>query len=551
MQKKDTSIVIKRNLKAGDLDAETDADLLSSCFIDKGDLEQLMDVQNPAAIVLGRTGSGKSALLLQIKERAARAVRLDPHDISIRFLEHSDIIQFFDALGVNLDLFYRLLWRHILTVELLKLRYSLADEGGKSGLMDRLWRLVERDRGKKQALSYFSEWGDRFWLDTDKHLREITEKFSRNVRASVQSTYGDVELSAEGARGLSQEQVTEITQRAKQVVSDIQIKKLVQVLDLLADSVFDDPQKKFYILIDKLDEDWASTETRCRFIRALIEEVKTFRRLTSVKIIVALRQDLLDLVFDRTRDAGFQEEKYESYLLRLRWSPADLRRLIEKRINEVFRRQYTSANVRFDDVFPPSRRGGGKAAMDFMLERALLRPRDLLQFANETFVAAYGKSKVTWRMLVAAEAQYSLKRLKSLQEEWFEIYPDLGEIVEILRGLPVTFTKRDLDEGRLEESFLRLYDSHSNDICVETVKKYFDSGGKSATEADVVNEFIRCLYRVGAVGVKTSSLETFVWSYIDHPTLSRGEAKRANLLKVHKMLHRSLDVRTSDARRRQ
>lgn len=86
-------------------------------------------------------------------------------------------------------------------------------------------------------------------------------------------------------------------------------------------------------MIDQLDEDWAETETRYRFIRALIEEIKSFRNLPQVKILVALRQDLLEIVFDRTRDAGFQEEKYEAYLLPLKWTENELEQLIEKRIN--------------------------------------------------------------------------------------------------------------------------------------------------------------------------------------------------------------------------
>ena len=79
-------IVIRKGLKLGELDAEADKDLLLSCFIDTGELSRLMSVDDPAAIVLGRTGSGKSALLLKINETAEHSVFLDPNDISIRFL---------------------------------------------------------------------------------------------------------------------------------------------------------------------------------------------------------------------------------------------------------------------------------------------------------------------------------------------------------------------------------------------------------------------------------------------------------------------------------
>ncbi len=121
-------IKIKRGLRLGDLEAETDRELLRACFIDNGELDLLTDVHAPESIIVGRTGAGKSAMLIQIEERAEHFKMLDPSDISIRFLEHSDIIQFFDSIGVNLDLFYKLLWRHIITIELLKMRYSLSSE---------------------------------------------------------------------------------------------------------------------------------------------------------------------------------------------------------------------------------------------------------------------------------------------------------------------------------------------------------------------------------------------------------------------------------------
>lgn len=116
-------IIIKKGLKVGELDAEADADLLAACFVDNGQLEVLLDIKSPASVVLGRTGAGKSALLYKLSLEVEYSSMLDPHDISIKFLEHSNIIQFFNELDVKLDLFYRILWRHILTVELLKLRY--------------------------------------------------------------------------------------------------------------------------------------------------------------------------------------------------------------------------------------------------------------------------------------------------------------------------------------------------------------------------------------------------------------------------------------------
>lgn len=532
-------IIIKRGLRIGDLEAETDKDLLSACFIDNGDLDLLIDVGKPESIIVGRTGSGKSALLLQIQKRVEKSKMLDPNDISIRFIEHSDIIQFFESIGVKLDLFYKFLWRHILTVELLKLRYDLKSEGDGRSLLSRLGNLVERDQVKKEALSYFREWGNKFWLDTDQQLRKVTEKLGQELKAGFDTELQGVDISLIGAKKLTLEKKTEIVHKANKVVNSIQLKKLADILDLLEDSVFTDHQRKYYLLIDKLDEEWANTETRHRFIRALIEEIKTFRKISNIKIIVALRRDLLDIVFDSTRDSGFQQEKYESYMLHLQWSKETLEQMIEKRINEVFRRQYTKEGVKFNDIFPSPRKGGRQIALDYIIERTLLRPRDVMQFLNECLTSAQNSPRVSWEALTRAEGIYSEKRIKSLYEEWGQIYPCLKETIEIMRGIPFIF-KRSILADRLNNIADKLVDN-ADDPCGKAVIDFCNSGGKTS-ESEVVAEILNCLYRIGAVGVKVSSGEPLMWSDHGKAILSKSEIKRVNQIQAHKMLLRTLGI---------
>jgi len=534
-------IMIKKGLKIGELDAEADTDLLTTCFVDNGQLGALLDIKSPASVVLGRTGSGKSALLYKISLDVEHSSMLDPNDISIRFLEHSNIIQFFNEIDVKLDLFYRILWRHILTVELLKLRYSLRSEAENKNFLSRINQWVDRDSVKKRALEYFIEWGDRFWLETDEQLQELTTKFTKDIKAKLGSKFKDIEISLEGAKSLSKEVRSEIRSLATQVVSGIQIKRLNEVLDLLAEFAFNDRQKRYYILIDKLDEDWAETETRCRFIRALIEETKSLRRIPQVKIVTALRRDLLDLVFDKTRDSGFQEEKYEAYLVPVTWGKKDLKNLLSTRVKEVYRRQYTSSEVAFNDVFPNPQKKETGEAVEYIVERTLFRPRDAIQFCNECFRVAADRPRISWRAISAAEANYSTKRIKSLKEEWSEYYPALETTLEILRGLTVPFTRSSLAGNRFDEMTTELYEINQNDPCAIISKKLYEPGSK-VTEADVISQILMCLYHVGMIGIKISTLDTFIWSHIDQPRISKSEVKRANQIKVHKMFRHALEI---------
>lgn len=538
-------VKIKRNLSIGDLDAETDNEFLDTCFIDKGYLEDLLDVKNPRSIIVGRTGAGKSSLLYKVSTSIDNYKKIDPNDISVKFLEHSDIIQFMDKLGVNLDLFYKMLWRHILIIELVRLRYKIKNEEENDNFFRGLVERFNRDEIKQKAIKYFRDWGDKFWLDTDEQLKQITRKLEDETKANLGVKYASLDISLNGASKLSDEQKTEITQRASQVVSSLQIKQLNEMLDMLAEYSFKDPQKHYYLLIDQLDEDWADTNTRCKFIRALIEEVKGFRKISNVKILVALRKDLIDLVFDKTRGAGFQEEKYESYILQIQWSSSELIDLVEKRVRETYKRVYTKDQVTISDIFPEARRvAHGKTPMEYILDRTLLRPRDILQFVNETFKVGVDKDKITWTLIHEAETAYSEKRLRSLKEEWGETYPSFEDTIEILRGRKSTFDFNEFKSPQFESVITKLSTKKTEDPCVIVVKDYLNTIG--STENEIISTILSCLYKVGAIGIKLETNNSFIWSYRNKSAMSNGEAERASQLKIHKMLHKTLDIKTNE-----
>lgn len=538
-------IVIKQNFKIGELDAESDTFLLESCFVDSGYLSRLLDSSTTASIVVGRTGAGKSALLHMVANNADKFKKLDPNDISIRFLEHSDIISFFEELNVNLDMFYKILWRHILIMEFLKIRHDIKSEYDTNNFFSGLLNKFKRNEIKKKAIEYFRAWGDKFWIDTDTHLREITHKLERDTKASIGSSFSGMTLSAETAKKMTDEDKHEVKKRASEVVSGLQIQKLNEILDLLSEYSFNDTQKNYYVIIDKLDENWAENSTRYKFIRALIEEIKVFRRIKNIKIIAALRLDLLKSVFNLTRGSGFQEEKYESYILDIKWTSQQLVELVQKRIQEVYKKQYTKENVKISDVFP-SIKGGvkGKQPMEYIIERTLYRPRDVLQYVNECFKIALDRERISWDSIHKAEAIYSGKRLRSLKEEWGDIYPSFEETIEILREMPEKFTRTTIPKGNINEVISELSVQGTTDPCALLSSKMLNSEIK---ESEVINEILLCLYNLGVLGFKISSLTPYKWSFRDSSPVSKSELKRASGVKIHKMLHSSLDIRITGA----
>src|SRR5208282_6935495 len=147
--------------------------------------------------------------------------------------------------------------------------------------------------------------------------------------------------------------------------------------------------------------------------------------------IIAVRLDLLETVFRRTRDAGFQEEKYASLYLSLEWGRAKLTELLELRINHLIRSRFTSQPVSYRDVLPHEI--DHQPPLDYMLERTMMRPRDLILFFNFCIQRAADRPVITAQIMHDAEGEYSRARLRSLADEWVGDYPNLADFSMLFR----------------------------------------------------------------------------------------------------------------------
>jgi len=541
--KEDGSQLIWRNCSIGALDAETDENLLSTCYVDNGCLEAVRDIAGSQAIILGRTGAGKSAALIRLAQVEANVIAVDPLDLAFKHIENSTIIGFFQAAGVNLDLFYRLLWRHVLITELLKYRYQLKDQSGTSRWFDALITRVRGDSAREKSLRYLRQWGDQFWLSTETRMREVTTKIEQDLHGSISSSAAFLKAEAGASAKLSDSERAEVFSRGSAIVNNIQLRELSQLLDFLAEEVFEDPQKHYFLAIDKLDEEWVTSLVKSRLIRALIEEIKVFRKISNVKIVIVLRDDLLERVYDETRDGGFQQEKYEAYYARVKWREAELIELIRRRVNEVFRHRYAKVEVDLKSLFPSDRRN--ESALPYIFERTFFRPRDVISYVNQCLALAEDRPRISWQVIHDAEEKYSKGRLKSLFDEWLARYPSLQRVSEMLAGLPATFNRSAFTDLALNDLASSLAEKGNEDDIGRLCENLLTPDCRH-TLADLTSASLRLLYHVGMIGVKMSSESGRLWSYRGDEELSQGDMKRATSFKIHKMFWRALRVRTND-----
>ncbi len=168
----------------------------------------------------------------------------------------------------------------------------------------------------------------------------------------------------------------------------------------------------------------------------------------------------------------------------------------------------------------------------------------MIQFANECFVVAANKERVSWTAMQTAEATYSQKRLKSLIEEWGDYYPALEASLEILKGLTTPFTRSSISDEQVNTISLSICEKDSIDPCVRAAKGLYDNPSK-VSHADMLSALLMCFYHVGVIGIKISSTESCIWSHMDRPRVTKSEVKRANQIRVHKMLIHVLEIKGS------
>lgn len=529
--------VFRRNSSVGAMDAESDDRFLRDCFFDTGDLGALADCEDPKRIVVGRVGAGKSALLSRLLEAQSNAYEIKAEELSLNYVANSDIIQFFETAGVKLDLFYQLLWRHVFVIELLRRRYRIT-RSDPWGFLDNLRDVFDKDQAKKRALDYLKQWNDQFWQDTETRVKEFTSKLEQRLSGAVDLKSHGISLNASGAKTLSDEIKSEVLHKAQTIVNENQVRELSEIIKLLAEEVFSDSKNRYYLVIDKLDESWVDDRIRFKLIRALIETVRAFQKIRSVKVVVAIREDLLRTVFDETRDAGFQEEKFEGLILRLRWKKSQLKDLIDLRIAKLIREQYTQRTVTFDEVFRGAVRN--ETAIDYLVSRTLNRPRDVIAFVNCCIELCEGKETVPPSTVQDAERKYSLGRLRSLRDEWSGHYGALEVCAEILRGRSSHFKYSEITENQLSECIQEHWmEIPETDPVGKIAIDYLNN--KKTANACII-QMLKILYTTSIVGIKPDSTERVSWSHIDDRGISEGQYKKSASINVHPMLWRALDI---------
>lgn len=309
----------KSSDQIGGLDAENDS-FLSSCFLESSVYETLEKFDTTKIdflkrIIVGRTGSGKTALLKMLSE-SDKIKKYSVIEAESTVFEHINNNVFITELiknKIDLRVFYKSLWMHVLLIKVIETIYD-----NNLSFFEKLHSLIMSKQKKYNldlAREYIQNYKDNFF--NEKAITEITDRFQNDLKLNL----GNEMIGFKSK--LCHEEMQKIQRETAKYVSSELLKKQKELLKLITEESPDQFQSRIIISIDDLDKSWLSdSNVRYDFINALLDAFKELINLKSVKILISIRTDILMGIYKTNMR---QEEKDRSLIIPVEWKKCDLK----------------------------------------------------------------------------------------------------------------------------------------------------------------------------------------------------------------------------------
>jgi hypothetical protein len=138
VERRTNPVHLRHGMSIGSNAAESDDAFLVPCFVHYPPVEQCTNVHSSGMILLGRTGAGKTAILKHIENSVDRCSLIDPSEIAMSYVANSDALNFLQVIGADLDLLFQVLWKHVICIEMIRLRFDITDEVKSQSVFSKL-----------------------------------------------------------------------------------------------------------------------------------------------------------------------------------------------------------------------------------------------------------------------------------------------------------------------------------------------------------------------------------------------------------------------------
>ena len=445
-------------LDLGASSAENELRMLRDYYLETDEFRRA--ARGEVRLVVGRKGSGKTAIFFQIrdKERSSKKkIVLDLKPDGYKFLKFKELVLRLMTNG-SYEHTITTFWEYILLLEIC--RKILIDDAS--------YHLHDHDiREPYQKLqqayakdSYISE-GD---------FSERVATLINRIAQSYKDKFGE-ETSVE----LTNPQITELIY--KHDIADLKEQL----------SCYLNYKESLWMLVDNLDKGWPThgvDDKDLVIIRTLLEATRKIERLFRKKsldayTIVFLRNDVYELLIDSTPDRG-KETK-----VLIDWTDSDmLRELIRRRIiyNNI------DGKKTFEEIWPSIciSHVEGEDSFQYLIDRSLMRPRFLINLINhcKSFAVNLKHDKIQTEDISKGLSAYSNDVISDISYEIRDVYPDAEDIIY---------------------EFIGAHKIMAEDVLMEIVRRKVGS--------DKINEVVHILLWHGFLGIHNGSQDpTYIFN---------------------------------------
>lgn len=276
-----------------------------------------------------------------------------------------------------------------------------------------------------------------------------------------------------------------------------------------------------------------------------VPAVVDLKRVRNLKVLIALRTNIFEQLDFGARTGG-QEEKFRSLTFRMTWSAAALEALLDERARAATSR-FGEPVSGIADLLPPVNKTRGNA-LEYILSRTLLRPRDAIAYLNECFPFALNKTRLSWDHLRAAERPYSFKRYLALRDEWKASFPGIERVLNVFKHGPAKLSQEQLGASLESIALLVAEPTFPGSNWLTPLTEAYWSDRAPSEWSQRHQPLIRLLFRVGFLGCDRGK-GLVVYAHDDGEFAeSASNLTRCPWFEVHPAFRPALDLEEQEVR---
>jgi len=389
-------MTLPKNLTLGQIDfgsADAESDRrLSEYFVKAPYVEDALSLKR--TLILGRKGSGKSALFSQL-ERLFRAsglattivVQLTPDQYSWTALRQ------YREQGLMPEQAHTNAWKFAIATAIAGSLADLSDvllptQEAKEA-RDRLRAFIHQNYGKTHPTLY----------PTATRLLNGIKSFNLEAfgfGVGIERTDKELPLTP--------------------MVIDALLVLIAQIARIIG----------IIVAFDKLDDSWDGSNESKHLLIGLLKATKDLNDRYSrqnpssgISLLVFLRADIYEgLQFD-------DKDKHRATEVQIAWDAGLLKKMIEQRLQD---------EVTTGDLFEEGEMRGSILPFNYLVKRTFLRPREVIQFLQACAnIAGRDATEISKEHIRQAEERYSAWKVEDLKQEYRRLHPDFESALEALR----------------------------------------------------------------------------------------------------------------------